>query len=202
MKQKLVYLALGDSITFGQNAARIGETDYVSLLAAFIQAKYPEKRVICINAGVPGATARDVAEMAPALIRKWRPDLATCLIGTNDIIGFGSAAIDAFAFAGHLRKIVMACKSPDRQVVVATLPWMAGNRPKGDNLNNQDSRRGSFCEVIRLVVKEFQALPADISDAFGKDSTLLDKDGEHPNQAGHDVIYHTFRKVIEGIAFS
>ena len=70
-------LALGDSLTYGTGASP--ETSYPAVLAALTGWDV-------VNAGVPGDTAAQALQRAPALLDEHRPALVLLGIGGNDFL--------------------------------------------------------------------------------------------------------------------
>jgi len=71
-------VCLGDSIT---QAA----PGYVSLMAALIAARYPERAIQIVNAGIGGHKAPDMMERLHRDVIAHRPDWVTINVGINDV---------------------------------------------------------------------------------------------------------------------
>jgi len=73
-----ILVCLGDSITQASDG-------YVSVMAALIGAKYPERAVRVLNAGIGGHKAPDLLARLGRDVLAHRPDWVTVNVGINDV---------------------------------------------------------------------------------------------------------------------
>ncbi len=81
--KKIVYVALGDSLTAGIGATAEDKT-YPYRLAKLLTEKQ-NAQVTVINLGWPGATAEDVLKIQVPQAAQFRPDIITVAVGVNDM---------------------------------------------------------------------------------------------------------------------
>ena len=81
--KKIVYVALGDSLTAGVGATAEDKT-YPYRLAKLLTEKQ-NAQVTVVNLGWPGATAEDVLKIQVPQAAQFHPDIITIAIGVNDM---------------------------------------------------------------------------------------------------------------------
>lgn len=194
------YMALGDSLAAGYGAvpATLG---YVYLL---YQSRIFDSlnRMLFCNAGVPGATSRDVLKhQVPLAIYKFRPTIITLSVGGNDLLpllwradlnrvlkSFQENLISIF------RRLTMAL--PNLKIYMNNLyaiPQIPPTQVVVPAMN----------EIISSVANLFNVAVADVYGAFqGKSGLLLiEKQGAphdevHPSNAGYRVMAEAFQDII------
>ena len=72
-------VCLGESTT-----AMGGDDSWPSQLERILNSRFPERKVVVINAGIPGATSVLLVEKARKLSSVYRPDLIIAMMGEND----------------------------------------------------------------------------------------------------------------------
>ena len=90
IEQNSRLLFIGDSITDCGKAIPIGEgiglgNGYVSLVNAFLQAYYPERKIRVTNMGTSGNTVRDLKSRWQRDVISLAPHWLSILIGINDV---------------------------------------------------------------------------------------------------------------------
>lgn len=108
-------LALGDSLTHGTGATP--ETSYPAVLARLTGWSV-------VNAGVPGHTAAQALERAPALLDEHKPALALLCIGGNDLLRRGSEDA-AKATIERIVRTVQAAGSAQLLLIAVPRPTLA-----------------------------------------------------------------------------
>jgi len=78
IEQGQTLVCLGDSITQA-------DPGYVSLMAALIAAKYPDRDIRVVNAGISGHKAPDMQARLARDVIAHRPDWVTLNVGINDV---------------------------------------------------------------------------------------------------------------------
>lgn len=81
--KKIIYVALGDSLTAGVGASAEDKT-YPYLLAKLLADKQ-NAQVTVVNLGWPGATAEDVLKIQAPQVAQLHPDFVTLAVGVNDM---------------------------------------------------------------------------------------------------------------------
>jgi lysophospholipase L1-like esterase len=193
----LAFAVLGDSIAYGQGAARPADAVGVRLAADLATAGITtDLRVFA----VPGARSRALPGQA-AGAAEWRPGLALIIIGANDLTHFvppEQAAASLAAAVGTLRRAgaeVVVAPAPDLSVV----PWVPPHtRPL--------VRAASFAlqRAQTRVAVDAGARVADLGSgsatAFAGDASLFSADRFHPSSAGYAVIAGALAPAVRAAA--
>jgi lysophospholipase L1-like esterase len=176
---------LGDSIAYGQGAARPSDRLGARLAADLNASGTPtELRILA----VPGARSAALAAQVRRAV-SWRPDVALIVIGANDLTSFVPPA----QAAGLLGDAVRALRSAGSRVVVAPAPDMSvlpmvpeqfrAVVRAGSGLLRQAQTRAALAEGARVADVE-----AETSASFAADPSLFSADRFHPSSAGYAVI--------------
>jgi lysophospholipase L1-like esterase len=176
---------LGDSIAYGQGAARPSDRLGARLAADLNASGTPtELRILA----VPGARSAALAAQVRRAV-SWRPDVALIVIGANDLTSFVPPA----QAAGLLGDAVRALRSTGSRVVVAPAPDMSvlpmvpeqfrAVVRAGSGLLRQAQTRAALAEGARVADVE-----AETSASFAADPSLFSADRFHPSSAGYAVI--------------
>lgn len=118
----LTFAVLGDSIAYGQGAARSADTAGARLAGALERTGTP---VDLLVVAVPGAVSGDLAAQVRAALVA-RPDLALIIVGANDLTHFVAPHQAADALRAAVRQLhsvgveVVVAPAPDLSVV----PWV------------------------------------------------------------------------------
>jgi len=124
IEQNQTLVCLGDSIT--ENAA-----GYVSLMAALIGAKYPERAIKVVNAGIGGNKAPDMLARLGRDVLAHVPDWVIINVGINDVwhgLG-GSGGVSVEDYAAALDAMVVKTQQAGRAQVVLATPTIIGEGP-------------------------------------------------------------------------
>jgi len=176
---------LGDSIAFGQGAARAEERLAPRLTEALAaRGLSVESRVFAVS----GARSRDLsAQVGRALA--WAPQLVLVVIGANDLTHQApvEAAVDALAQA------VRRLRAVDAEVVVAPAPDLSAVPHVPDFLRQVVRERADrYRERQVAAVLDAGGRVADpdqrASRAFAADPSLFSADRFHPSSAGYGII--------------
>jgi lysophospholipase L1-like esterase len=163
----LTFAVLGDSIAYGQGAARAADTVGARLSAKLAMAGTPtELRVFA----VPGARSDALAGQVRRAVAEGA-DIALIVIGANDLTRFVAPQLAA----DQLGEAVRALRAADAQVVVApapdlsSVPWVPAQ--------------------LRAVVRAGSAdVDGSTAAAFAGDVSLFAADRFHPSSAGYALI--------------
>jgi lysophospholipase L1-like esterase len=194
---ELKLAVLGDSIAYGQGAARSSDTVGARLAAALTDAGTPtELRVFA----VPGARSDAlVAQTRSAL--NWQPHLALVIIGANDL----TRLVPPELAARQLADAVQSLRAAGVQVVVAPAPDLSVV-PGVPARMRAVVRAGSA--ALRAAQKRAAlgagAIVADVegatASAFAADVALFSADRFHPSSAGYAVIAEALGPAVRAAA--
>ena len=211
-------VALGDSLTQGDgddsgrgypgrllemvNAIRPDST-----LSNFGQSGWSSDALINGDQGLESQLTRAVSELQDAS-SQGKAALALVWIGSNDLwylyeyggdIDDAGDASDVQRFEANIDTILSQLRGTGAQVVIALLDDQS-KRPvalKGeafvsitpDEMNRMSAHVDVYNQIIRDKATQYGALTVDFysTDIFTNPATLYD-DGNHPNQAGYDII--------------
>ena len=211
-------VALGDSLTQGDgdDSGRgypgrlldmINSVRPDSTLSNFGQSGWNSDALINGDQGLESQLTRAVGELQDATAQG-KAGLALVWIGSNDLwylyefggdIDDAGDAADAEHFEANIDTILSQLRGTGAQVVIALLDDQS-KRPvalKGeafvaitpDELNRMSAQAGVYNQIILDKAAQYGALTVDFysTDIFTNPATLYD-DGNHPNQAGYDII--------------
>lgn len=184
------YVAIGDSTSEGLDDpdGRGGYRGWANRLAERIAAQ--QGSLLYANLAIRGRTTRQILEeqLAPALAM--RPDLATVVAGTNDVL---RRSFDARTFENDLFTMQKALVDVGATVLTFTLPDLAPVMPFARLLG---TRVLHLNDAIRNACERSGAILCDLAaHAVGSDPRLWSDDRLHANSAGH-------ARIADGLAFS
>ncbi len=193
---RVVYAALGDSLTSGVGATSYTES-YPYLLATWLGKKQP---VTLHTYSYPGIRTIGLIETYLPQAIASRPDIVTVLIGTNDIHG----KISSRAFERNYRVILEKLTSETKAKIYAiSIPYIGSNTLLLPPNNYYfDYRTSAFNAIIERLAKEYNVTYIDIAtptqELMRRDSALYAADSFHPSALGYrlwaDIIYDTFNQ--------
>ena len=181
----LAFAVLGDSIAFGQGAARASDTVGARLAADLASSDIAtDVRVFA----VPGARSQALAAQA-RLATEWRPDLCLIIIGANDLTHFVPPQQAASFLAGAVRALratgaeVVVAPAPDLSVVPWVPPQMRMAVRAGSKILQDEQSR-----VARAAGAWVADIAVGSAAGFAVDPQLFSADRFHPSSAGYEVI--------------
>jgi len=195
--QPMTWVMTGDSVTQGVLHTH-GERGWVEHVQERIRWQLDRLTDIVINTGVSGWCARDVLGSYEHLIGRFRPDVLSVSLGTND-------ALDGVAGLGEYRDSMLAIvargQAAGAQVVVQTplVVGLAGRPPRAE--------MPAYCQVVREVAAATGALLVDheahwLAHFKDADPIAWIDDPAHPNAVGHRrMADHTLRTLGLGELF-
>ncbi|WP_229401358.1 SGNH/GDSL hydrolase family protein [Micromonospora okii] len=204
--QRIVFI--GDSITdCGRSdaAAPFGD-GYMSLVRAFVDARFPERELTWVNRGISGNTVRDLAARWDADAIAERPDWLSVMIGINDvwrafIPGREAEAVPIDEYERTLRTL----RALLRRAVDATGCRLILADPyfvEADVDQPQRARTDRYAAVVAALAKDFDAVHVATQAAF--DRVLRHSppqrwadDQVHPGLPGHAVIADAFLAALD-----
>jgi lysophospholipase L1-like esterase len=188
-----VYLAFGDSITWGEGSSDL--TGYRSYLRADLRAYWGKAAVD--GDGDPG-TKSDVGQSRlGASLAAWQPAYLLILYGTNDWNAaqcrdwFPCYTIDA------LRSMVRQARGAGAKPILGTIPPV-----NPDYVDHSATERNDWVrrmnDRIRAMAREEQVAIAEVHGDFLEQPSLpaLFADDKHPNNEGYRVMSRSFFDAI------
>ncbi len=187
---KVVFL--GDSIT--QAGAR--PDGYVSLVRRAIEAKYPDKKIEIIGAGISGNKVPDLQKRLERDVLSKKPTTVVIYIGINDVWhSQNGRGTPQDVYEAGLRDIISQINDAGANVVLCT-PSMIGE--KTDGSNPLDSMLEEYASISRSVAKETHSAMHDLRAEFlsylksknteNQPKGILTTDGVHLNAAGNQFV--------------
>ena len=159
---------------------------------------YKGKVVDITNQGIPGETTTVALPRFPAAIAG-RKGFILILIGLNDAIAMANNKMKLTETEKNMNYYIKTSLANNLIPIIGTLQFI-------------DDRTIPINKTINLYVKQINTLYkrlasdnsikiADINKAIGRDFTLYNEDGIHPNQAGYNLIgyvwFDELNQVIE-----
>jgi lysophospholipase L1-like esterase len=188
-----VYMAFGDSITFGEGSS--DEEGYVDDLRAQLRSFWG--RADTVNEGLSGTRSDTGAARIGATLARDRPAYALILYGTNDWNdpdcqnAFPCFTVDA------LRSMIQDTKSAGAFPIVGTIPPVNPDYADRKATERNDWVRRTN-ELIRQMAAQERAQVAEIHGDFLKQPSLppLYTDFLHPNDSGYTLMAQSFFRAI------
>ena len=203
---RLVFI--GDSITDCGRAIPIGEgsglgNGYVSLVNAFLQAYYPERKIRVTNMGTSGNTVRDLKSRWQRDVISLAPNWLSILIGINDVWRhFDSALqpeiqVSLQEYQSTLLALTQAVR-PSLKGLVIMAPYFLETNKKAPMRQMMDDYGQAAAEVAQEVGTIF----VDTQGVFDhylevQHSMSLSADRIHPNLTGHLLIAQAFLCAVD-----
>jgi lysophospholipase L1-like esterase len=194
----LAFAVLGDSIAYGQGAARPADTVAARLSADLADAGITtDVRVFA----VPGARSQSLTSQVQRATA-WPPDLALIIIGANDLTHF----VAPQQAAAHLADAVRTLRDAGAEVVVApapdlsAVPWVPAQM--------RTAVRAASVLLQQAQIQAALAAGARIADVgggssaagFAADPKLFSADRFHPSSAGYAVIAAALAPTVRAAA--
>jgi lysophospholipase L1-like esterase len=188
-----VYLAFGDSITWGDGSTDL--SGYRGYLRDRLHAYWRKGAVEA--SGIPGTKSEAGSERAPGVLADYRPAYLLILYGTNDWNDpqcrdwFPCFTIDS------LRAIVNHTRGAGAKPILATLPPVNPDyEDRNASARNAWVRQAN--DAIHALAQEEQVPVAEVHAEFSSQPSLppLFNDFLHPNNDGYHLIANAFFEAI------
>lgn len=199
--QKILFI--GDSITdCGRRDTNAPYGNgYVSLVRAFVEARYPELGLVWENRGIGGNTTEH-------LLARWetdaiaeQPDWLSVMIGINDVWrtfdSGGAGAVSIEDYEANLRNLLQQATERTNARLIVAEPFDI-DPDRADPMRAMMDAYGAVC---RRVGEEFGAIGVRTQEAF--DAVLATTrwdawapDKIHPGLPGHAVIAQAYLRAI------
>ncbi|MER5970605.1 SGNH/GDSL hydrolase family protein [Streptomyces sp. NPDC002055] len=184
----MTWVTAGDSITQGVLHTH-GARGWVEHLHERVRWQLGRLTDVVVNTGVSAWGAGDVLAAHDRLIGRFRPDVLSISLGTNDCLA-GEDGLPRFHDAMH--KIIDAA-GPGTQVVLHT--------PALVSASGQERRSAlpAYCQAVREIARSTDALLVDHEAHWLEHHGTADPipwldDPAHPNAVGHQqMANHTLR---------
>jgi lysophospholipase L1-like esterase len=191
--QRLIYLALGASDAAGLGAEPITR-GYVFQITNELDDRIDV--VLLANLGVAGANTEQLYDTLDLFFESdVEPGLVTVWTGANDVI----RGEDADDFEDDLEDIFERLRDrTDGVIVAANIPDLT-ELPRFREEPDEDVTRErieEFNAAIAAQAEDYDVLLVDLYSEGVAAGLVSDRDGFHPNNAGHQRIADQFLKVI------
>ncbi|MGW2722711.1 ricin-type beta-trefoil lectin domain protein [Streptomyces sp. NPDC001492] len=140
------------------------------------------------NEGHSGYRIDQIAALADASLTRYRPNVVTLHIGTNDLQG----ASEVNTAIGRLRSLVdqITADVPDATVLVASLVVSTSS--------SEEQFRGAYNQATRQIVSDAQAAGKHVAFVDMSSLTTADlADPLHPNDSGYQKMADAFHRGIQ-----
>ncbi|MFH9709236.1 ricin-type beta-trefoil lectin domain protein [Streptomyces luteogriseus] len=139
------------------------------------------------NEGHPGYRINEIAALADASLTRYRPNVVTLHIGTNDLTGASGTDAPIAALRSLVNQIT--ADVPDATVLVASLVV---------STNSWEERwRGTYNQAVRDIVSDAQAAGKHVAFVDMSGLTAADlADALHPNDSGYQKMADAFRRGV------
>lgn len=199
----------GDSITDcgrrGQNAP-LGD-GYVRQTVDLITARYPERQLRYINAGIGGNTVEDLWNRWHDDVLYHKPDWLTVKIGINDLHrtlrGDAGGTVPPEKYAALYHQCLTATRAALPRCRLALIdPFYLSEEPRADTWRGRVlALLPEYLAVVAHLAEEFGALHVRTQAAFAaqlrhRPSDRLCPEPVHPNASGHLVITHALLQTL------
>jgi len=169
---------LGDSLTYGWMVDRGFFDRFVDML----EKRYPDAGIRPINAGIPGDTA-DGGSRRMHMVLNHNPDLMTVQFGLNDL--YMGVSVEKYSSA--IGTIVQGVRESNAvPVLVVSCPLYE---------EDEQALAEKYYDVLRRAGEEQGVAVADLSTYWRSRrdlpqgwAGLLQSDGVHPTDAGHEIM--------------
>ncbi len=188
-------MPLGDSITWGVGSST-GNGYRAPLRDRLVSDGHPLDFVGTVrsgsmsdpdNEGHPGYRIDEIAALADASLTRYRPNVVTLHIGTNDLQG----ASEVDSAIGRLRSLVgrITADVPDATVLVASLVVSTSS--------SEERFRGTYNQATRRIVSDAQAAGKHVAFVDMSALTAADlADPLHPNDSGYQKMADAFHRGV------
>lgn len=194
-REDLVFLAFGDSITYGGGSSSDGPaTGYPKLLETKLK-QYYDGYFSSINQGNPGEDTYEGFERFAQALDETNPNLVLLMEGTNDhFYGYPYNEIEE-----NLRNMIRIALDRGIPVIIATIPPVITNAYR--NRSEQMARIVGFNPSIYAIAADFNIPVAPVFEAItavpGWESGLIEPlSANHPNDAGYQIVRDAFYTLV------
>jgi len=203
MIDKIKFVALGDSLTFGFQSPNIflpggEEFPYTQFLETILVSELPKKGLSRVeayfrNVGMLGDTTRSMLQRFDAHVAALEPDYVIVWGGINDL--FMLQSVDSIL--DNLKQIYWKAREADVEPIACTVTSVTGNDHIVPRIVELNDMIRSLCEEQGILIAD---LFAATSDENARLMETFSSDGVHLSSAGYRKIAYTiYYEVIEPI---
>lgn len=184
-KSEKVYVALGDSLTYGIGTANFTESYPYRLSESFAK---NESGLELLNFSFPGFKTKDIVNKIDETVAA-KPDIITILIGTNDTHGF----IKKSDFETNYNEILSRLSSQTKaKIYVINEPYIGSRTVQLPPFKQYfDHVTRTHNKIIKRLSEKYKLeyidLYSDTSSQFKKSGEQYSKDGFHPSAEGYRI---------------
>jgi lysophospholipase L1-like esterase len=205
LKKDMTIVFQGDSITdCGRREpahAPYGR-GYVSIVATWLIARYPELNLNIINRGISGNRTKDLLNRWDNDCLQIKPDILSVLIGINDV-AFRYTASDPTplnAFEATYDTMLKQARNACNPKLVICEPFLLAH-PEGIDVWREDL--DPKIQAVRELARRYNAIYVPLDGAFAAASTraapsFWAEDGVHPMPQAHALIAQTWMQAVLG----
>ncbi len=206
---------LGDSITAGSMNTK-GYKTYVDYLKSLIKTDLKRPNDLIVNGAVYGGNYRDEYNFKDVLFTKYKIDVMSVLLGTNDLVSINQTTIDTEAAKYITEKITMTYdyfkkSNPNGWMFVLSIPCYYNSRASDKKLQegvkNANNALKEFADskedVLYIDVKA--SIDYVVKNNFNNEITntnlmvqIFDQDLLHFNTSGHIIFT---KQILTNIGF-
>ncbi|MFA6995380.1 MAG: SGNH/GDSL hydrolase family protein [Patescibacteria group bacterium] len=197
VKEPIVYVALGDSLTAGVGLSNYNDSFPYLLARRFGKS---DQAVTLKDRATPGTKTEDLLDKLLPLAIKDGPDIVTVLIGINDIHGI----ISADNFKNNYDRILSRLtKETSAKIYVINLPFIGADTLVLPPYNYLlDARTKEFNKIIKQLANKYSVSYIDLYTPtvalFKTSGAHYSVDLFHPSATGYkiwaDIIYDNINK--------
>lgn len=183
--KKIVYVALGDSLTAGVGATAEDKT-YPYRVAKLLTEKQNAQATV-INLGWPGATAEDVLEIQVPQVAQFHPDIITVAVGVNDMHN----QVPSGLFQHTMSAIVDKLSGTTKHLNIINVPYLGDKSifiPPYRLYFDWQTRRYNSALNSALAGRQIKIIDAYslTREKAMAGSQYYSTDNFHPSDAGYD----------------
>jgi lysophospholipase L1-like esterase len=194
--EDLLYSAVGTSGILGVGAFPLSDGYTFRIQSAF---RDRGRNVSMVQIGVPGANTDIVSDaVAKAADKGLEAEFATVWVGANDLV----SGVPVETFAAELKALLGVLQNDmDAYVVIANLPPMHNfpNFIEEPVPEVTEQRVTQFNAVITAQAVEFGMPVVDLADDALGARLVVDFDGLHPDDEGHERLAKLFMNAIRPV---
>ncbi|MBU0713766.1 MAG: VCBS repeat-containing protein [Verrucomicrobia bacterium] len=190
-REDLVFVAFGDSITYGDGSSTDSPaTGYPKLLETKLKQNY-DGYFSSINQGRDGEDTWQGVERFSRMLDATNPNLVLLMEGTND----HGDDVPFDEIEENLSMMIQLAQARGIRVIIATIPPVIANEYR--DRSAQMERIVAFNPRIYQIAKNFNIPVAPVFEAItavpGWESSLMNQpSANHPNDAGYRIVRDAF----------
>jgi lysophospholipase L1-like esterase len=196
----------GDSITdCGRRdvAAPYGN-GYVRQTIDLIAARYPDRGLRYVNAGISGNTVQDLKNRWHDDVLRHQPDWITVKIGINDcnrVLSNGPGPVPPILYEKYYRDILLRAREAGAQLVLIDPFYISADTHEDSYRTKMLHFLQEYLAVVEHLAHEFDALHVHTHNLFQEQlkhrpADSMSPEPVHPNSSGHLVIAHGLLQIL------